>query len=122
MPQAAADSRWITVREPFNYYWPSRAVTHFSADDLGEHRVKNEVADFAIAQGKATEGKVDGSEATPPPARKRKVKRVTKRKAAGKTAGSAKASDSGPVAPVGDESAADADRAADRPSVAADAE
>jgi hypothetical protein len=62
-PKAAApkkgDSRWITVRQPFNYYWPSRAVTHWSERDLGEHRVKNEVADFAVEGGYAVEGKLE---------------------------------------------------------------
>jgi hypothetical protein len=44
----------LSVAEP-------QAVTHFSEADLGEHLVKDEVADFAVAKGYATEGKVDGS-------------------------------------------------------------
>jgi hypothetical protein len=52
--------RWITVRTPFNYHGPDRsAVTHFK--DPGDQFVKDEVADFAVAKGYATEGKVDGS-------------------------------------------------------------
>jgi len=117
MAQTERDSRWITVREPFDYYWPGRqAVTHYS--EPGEIRVKNEVADFAVAKGKATEGKVDGSDATPPP---KKAKRKTKAKKASKVAGDATTADTRAVAPVGDQGAADADRSADRPAVDSDA-
>lgn len=114
---AERSSRWVTVRKPFNYAWPGRqAVTHFSASDLGEHLVKDEVADFAVAGGYATEGKVDGS------ARSRKGgkgKRVRAAKKKGPPA--AATADSQPGAPVGDEDAADADRSADRPAVDSDA-
>jgi hypothetical protein len=54
-------SRWITVRRPFDFTWPSRAITSFRDEHLGEHLVKGELADFAVANGHATEGEVDGS-------------------------------------------------------------
>jgi hypothetical protein len=104
------DSRWITVRQSFNFYWPSRAVTHFSEADLGEHLVKNELADFAVAKGYATEGKLDGSA---------KSRKSRKRVAKGKPA--AKAAVTRTVATVGDESAAGADRSAGGSAVVPDA-
>lgn len=110
MPQR--DSRWITVRQPFDYYWPSRAVTHFSEGDLGEHLVKNEVADFAIEKGYATEGKVDGS------ARSRKGRRPKRRPPAREKA---PAANTGTEPPVANEGAADADRAAGGAAVDSDA-
>lgn len=92
MPQAAPDSRWITVREQYDHIWPSRASTKYLP---GEYRVKNAVADGAIAKGKAVEGRLDGSEATPPkpPASKRKTKRARKPKVAGDGATSNAGSD-----------------------------
>jgi hypothetical protein len=57
--QKKSDSRWITVRARFDYRWPSGAITHWSVADLGAHRVKNEVADFAVAKGYAVEGKLE---------------------------------------------------------------
>jgi hypothetical protein len=112
MPQAERNSRWITVRQPFNYYWPGRtAVTHFSEADLGEHLVKAEVADFAVDGGYATEGKLDGS------ARSRKGKG---RKRAAKKERPA-APDAGSKPPVANESVADADRPAGGPTVDPDA-
>jgi hypothetical protein len=105
------DSRWITVRQSFNFYWPSRAVTHFSEADLGEHLVKNELADFAVAKGYATEGKLDGS------AKSRKGRRSKPRK----DKPAATTADTGAVPAVGDTSAADTDRPADRPAVDSDA-
>jgi hypothetical protein len=107
---ADAKPRWITVRQRFDYTWPSRAVTHFSDADLGEHLVKAELADFAVEKGYATEGKLDGS------AKSRKSrKRVTKGKPA------AKAAVTRTVATVGDESAAGADRSAGGSAVVPDA-
>lgn len=103
-------ARWITVRKPFDYAWPGRqAVTHFA--DPGELMVKDEVADFAIDRGYATEGKVDGS------ARSKKggAKRVRRKKEAPAAANP----QSG--AQVGDKDPAEADRAPDRASVADDA-
>lgn len=58
-PKPKTDSRWITVRSRFDYRWPSGAITHFSDRDLGEHKVKNELADFAVEKGYATEGKLE---------------------------------------------------------------
>lgn len=58
-PKRKPDSRWITVREKFDYRWPSGAVTHFSVREFGEHRVKNELADFAVQKGYASEGKLE---------------------------------------------------------------
>jgi hypothetical protein len=53
-------ARWITVHAAFDYPWPGRsAITAFS--DPGEYMVKDEVADFAVAGGHATEGKAEGS-------------------------------------------------------------
>lgn len=52
-------ARWITVRLPFDFHWPSRAVTAFGPENLAEHFVKDELADFAVENGYATEGKVD---------------------------------------------------------------
>lgn len=113
---AERSSRWITVRASFNYPWPGRqAVTHFSAADLGEHLVKDEVADFAVGKGYATEGKVDGSAKSRKGGKAKRVRRTKKEPPA------ATATDSQPSAPVGDEDAADADRAADRPLVDPDA-
>jgi hypothetical protein len=104
--------RWITVRQPFDYYWPDRmAVTHFG--EPGEQFVKDEVADFAVEKGYASEGKLDGSARS----KKSTGRRVTKRK--GKAP--AKTADTGTIAPVGDENAADADRAAGGSAMAPDA-
>jgi hypothetical protein len=59
-------ARWITVRKPFDYQWPGRgAITAFSEQHLGEHFVKDEIADFAIEKGYATEGKVDEAARSP---------------------------------------------------------
>jgi hypothetical protein len=96
--------RWIHVSKPFDYFWPDRsAVTHFHEEALGDQFVKDEIADFAVANRYATEGKAD------------KASRSKKGKAAAKTA------DAGSSAPVGDANAADADRSADRPPVDDDA-
>lgn len=77
-------ARWIHIAKPFNFHWPNRqAVTHFSADHLGDKFVKDEVADFAIAKGYATEGKADASS------------RSSKGKSARKGKPAAKAADSG---------------------------
>jgi hypothetical protein len=50
-------ARWITLHKaPFNFEWPGRtAVTVIRA--TGEHYVKDELADKAIATGYASEGK-----------------------------------------------------------------
>lgn len=111
-----ANSRWITVRAPFDYRWPSGAITAFKQADLGEHLVKGELADFAVEKGYATEGKVDGS------ARSKKggKKRVRSRKAAKETA-PATTADSGPAEAVDHPPASDADSAPDRPAVDHDA-
>jgi hypothetical protein len=107
-------ARWITVRQRFDFRWPSGAITHFSDAELGEHHVKDELADFAVEKGYATEGKLDET--------KRSTKgtgaKVRSSRRKGKT--NAKAADSGTVAPVGDADAADADRPADRPAVDSD--
>jgi hypothetical protein len=96
-PARKPDSRCITVIVPFNYPWPGRqAVTHFSERDLGEYRVKNEVADFAVGKGYAREGKLEEQ-------------------------GTAETADAGTKPPVGDQDAPDADRPAGGPSVDSDA-
>jgi hypothetical protein len=81
----------------------------FREADLGEHLVKAEVADFAVGNGYATDGKLDGS------ARSRKGRRRAARPK--KDAAPAEAADTGTVAPVDNPAAADVDRAADRPPV-----
>jgi hypothetical protein len=54
-------ARWITITKvPFDYKWPNAtAYTHFKT--LGEELVKDEVADFAVSKGYATEGKAADS-------------------------------------------------------------
>lgn len=55
-------ARWITVTSPFEYRWPDRsAITVFTQANLGEHLVKDEIADFAVEREFATEGKAEGS-------------------------------------------------------------
>jgi hypothetical protein len=71
--------RWITMNKPFEHRWPNRSITVYAFKDLGEHFVKDELADAAIAAGSATEGKADGSTAKsvksgPKKARARKAK------------------------------------------------
>lgn len=108
-------ARWISVTRPFDYHWPDRsAVTHFSLADLGDKFVKDDLADFAVAGGHATEGKSDEAS--------RSTKGTGARKRAKKGSRNATTADSGTVAPVGDENAADADRTADRPPVDPDAQ
>jgi hypothetical protein len=114
MTQTDRNSRWITVRAPFNFYWSHRAVTHFSDADLGEHLVKNELADFAVEKGYASEGKLDGSAKS----RKGKTRRAAKPREAKPAATTA---DTGTVPTVGDASAPDADRAAGGSPVDSDA-
>lgn len=104
-------ARWISIAKPFNYHWPDRsAVTHFA--DIGDHFVKDEVADFAVERGYASEGKADAS------SRSRKGKKAKRRT---KEAPAAKAADTGTAAPMGNQNAAGADRSADRPAVDHDA-
>jgi hypothetical protein len=74
MAQSERDSRWVTFNQPYDHYWQSGAVTHYPP---GEYRVKNAVADGAVDKGKASEGRSDGSEATPPGKRKRAKKSAT---------------------------------------------
>ena len=105
-------ARWITVRKPFDYRWESGAITAFTEADLGEHMVKGELADFAVEGGYATEGKTDGSEASPPKPAKKSRRKET---AAATTA------DTGSAEGVGDQAPADADRTDDRPAVDHDA-
>lgn len=97
-------ARWITVRQPFNYHWPDRsAVTHFK--EPGDQFVKDEVADFAVKKGYATEGKVDGS------SRSSKGGKPKVRKArAKKDAPPVEAADHGPAEGVDHADHADADR------------
>jgi hypothetical protein len=73
--------------------------------------VKAEVADFAVAGGYATEGKIDGS------ARSRKGKQGKRTRRPKKEAAPAKAAGPGTVPPVGDASAAHVDWPIDRPAV-----
>lgn len=116
---ADAKPRWITVRKPFDYSWPGRrAITSYREEHLGEHLVKAEVADFAVDNGYADEGKLDGSAKS----RKATGRRRKSRKApTKKEAPAAKAANSGAKSPVGDADLPDADRAAGGPAVAPDA-
>jgi hypothetical protein len=86
-PRRKADSRSITVTSSFDYRWPSGAITHWSDRDLGEHRVKNEVADFAVKGGYAVDGRLEEQSSGASP-------------------------DTGAVAAVDNSGAADPDRAA----------
>lgn len=95
--QSKSDSRWITVTAKFDYRWASGAITHWNERDFGEHRVKNEVADFAVGRGYALEGKLEEQDA-------------------------AKAADNRPDDAVAQPDMADADRPADRQPVDPDAE
>lgn len=56
-------ARWITIKAdavPFDYRWPDRsALTAFAIP--GEQMVKDEVADWAVKKGFASEGKAEGS-------------------------------------------------------------
>jgi hypothetical protein len=100
-------ARWITVRKPFDYHWPGRsAVTTFREEHLGDHFVKDEVADFAVSGGYATEGKAD----------------ETSRSSKGKRAKNAKTADDRPDDAVAQPDMADADRSAGRQPVDPDAE
>jgi hypothetical protein len=112
---AQRDSRWITVRSPFNYAWPGRqAVTHFADKDLGEHLVKNEVADFAVGGGYATEGRLNASARS----KKSGPRRV---RASKKGAPAAKAADTGRRTAVGNQDVPAADRPSDRTALDHDA-
>lgn len=104
--------RWVTVRKPFNYHWPDRsAVTSFK--EPGDQFVKDEVADFAVKGGYATEGKVDET------SRSHKGKRRASRRK--KEAPAAKAADTGSAARVDHPDAAGDDSAAGGPAVDHDA-
>ena len=112
---AGAKPRWINVTKPFDYHWPDRsALTAFTDRDLGDHFVKDELADFAVANGYATEGKADAKSRSS----KGGPRRVRSRR---KEPPAAKAADTGAAAAMGDADAADADRAADRPAMDHDA-
>jgi hypothetical protein len=98
-------AHWITIRKPFDYRWPSGAITFFA--EPGEQMVKNEVADFAVDNGYATEGKADGSEA-------RSTKGGRKRRSSRKReAPAAATADTGPADRLGDADIPPDDRAAD---------
>jgi hypothetical protein len=111
-----AKPRWITVRKPFDYHWPGRAaITAFSKNDLGEHHVKAEVADFAVENGYATEGKVDRS------ARSKKGRSAKPSPRAAQETKAAETADASPAEVVDNADAADADRPADGAAVDNDA-
>jgi len=111
MAQTERDSRWITVRQPFDYRWPSGAITAFRIADAGEHLVKNELADFAVERGYATEGKVDGSARSKKGGKKR-VRRANKA-AVSKEASPATTADTGSATGMGGQNPSDADSATD---------
>lgn len=94
MAQSERSSRWITIRTPFDYTWPSRAITAYT--EPGDILVKEEVADFAVEKGYATEGKVDGSAKSRKGGKRNIARRHKKQEAA-----TAKAANRRSVAPVG---------------------
>ena len=102
-------ARWITIKEsavPFDYKWPTAtAITAFTAG--GEHFVKDEVADFAIGKGYATEGKAKGSTT-------KSTKGKTTRRKARNTNANAKTPDNGSDDRVDAAHLAQDDRADDR--------
>jgi hypothetical protein len=106
-------ARWITVKKaPFDYRFPYRtAITAFT--DPGEYFVKDEVAEFAVRNGYAREGKADAF------ARSHKGRGA--RRSRRKETAAAKAADDQPGTGVGDAYPADPDRTADRPAVDRDA-
>lgn len=106
---AERDSRWITIRQPFNFFWPSRAVTHYK--EAGEFLVKNAVADFAVEKGFAIEGKLDGSAKSRKGKRPRKAKAKATRAAKSAKAGGDAAPDTGTDAGMGGTAVASADSA-----------
>lgn len=56
-------ARWITIKKgavPFDYRWPD-ATAYTAFTTAGEEFVKDEVADWAVEQGYATEGKARAS-------------------------------------------------------------
>jgi hypothetical protein len=89
-------ARRITIHKaPFDYRWPNRqAITAFTS--TGTFLVKDEIADFAIAKGYATEA-TNGPKA---PRKKRAAAKPRRR------------------AGVGNKNAPSADRAADRSAMA----
>lgn len=109
-------ARWITVKKPFDYRWPGvNAITAFTDAALGEHFVKDEVADYAVENGYAAEGKADASARS----RKDTGARRTARRRGTRTA---KAADHRPDDAVGDPDLAVPDRPADRQSLDRNAE
>jgi hypothetical protein len=106
-------ARWIHVAKQFDYSWPDRsAVTHFHDQALGDQFVKDEIADFAVERGYATEGKLDTAS--------RSTKGTGKRKSRAKKEPPA-AADAGSDDTVDQPSLADADQSSDRPAVDRDA-
>lgn len=85
-------ARWITIHTvPFDYPWPGRtAITAFTGK--GEFYLKDEIADFAVKKGYATEGRASEQKTSAP-------KRATK--------GRAKATNQGRTRRVGGEDLAD---------------
>lgn len=74
-------ARWINVKAEFEYRWPDRqTVTVFTPRDFGDQLVKDELADFAVERGHATEGKADAASRSTKP--RRTTARARTRKAA----------------------------------------
>ena len=107
-------ARWINVtKAPFDYRWPDRsAITAFTS--TGDHFVKDELADFAVAKGYASEGKGNPKSRSSKGGPKR-VRRAKRETAPAKTANVESA------ARVGNADVPAADRSADRPGVDHDA-
>jgi hypothetical protein len=92
-------ARWITVHKAFDYRFPDRsAILHFAEHPQypfpREEYVKDEIAEFAIKRGYATEGKASGSTT-----KSRKGK--TERPKRARTAGNASTANRRPNARVG---------------------
>lgn len=105
-------ARWITIipaAVPFDYRWPDRtALTAFTAP--GEYLVKDEVADYAVGRGFATEGKAKGSTT-------RSTKGGTRRRRSSKPRADATAANHRRAAPVGRPDVPDDGGAADGPAM-----
>lgn len=113
-------ARWINVtKAPFDYRWPDRsAITAFKEN--GDHFVKDEVADFAVANGYASEGKGNPKSRSSKGGKKR-VRARNPRSRKAKEKAPAKAADMGAAAGLGNGDVPAADRPADRPGVDSDA-
>jgi hypothetical protein len=119
--------RWINVTGRFEYTYPDRLTTIvFNERDFGDHMVKDEIADYAVNGGFASEGKADEQSRSDKGRRRTPRKPSTTKSSAkpqqpsrrARPRATAAASDAAanlePGNRVGAEDADDADRADDR--------